>query len=267
MRFSLGLWRLPSALGLGVAAATAVPYAAHNPYALLFALIYGAAAVGLAFRNVVTQVLGQGAALALVGAQAHLLFARHPSPVGLALLGYGALAFASGLPFWANQDRFAPLRGKRTFLVGALASTAVAVRLLFLSFDTAVLGGFYFAALGALLTSMLLAQATAVVRMRGWGVLMATASGAACLVPALVWHGAEARLSALAIAASAALVMPLLAARRPSRQRTETGRLAAAEPKLRLEVDSDDEAYETLERESVLVDPSRASTPTLSLDR
>lgn len=196
--------------------------ATGSRFAALFVLLNAVGAFCLSRRSVSHQVLGQGIALTLAATHAGALLValRRPALFGsitvmLAMLGL--VAVFAGLPFWRSrvaQERFAPLVSRSAFLAGALGSVAVAARLSLTALRDLTQGQWYFALASTLLAAMLVAQATAVVRMRGWGVLLATATGASCVVPALVLRGGDSFLCALAVAASACLVVPVLAGRR-----------------------------------------------------
>ena len=239
-------WRWLGVAALGTAASAAVPSMLHagNPFAVCFFVVQAFGAYCLARRSVTHQVLGQGIAASLAASHAGVLLVvlRKPglvtSPTVLVTLA-ALVALGSALPFWRSriaQERFAPLAARPAFLAGAIGSVAIAARLPGAALREVAHGDFYFATTAMVLATMLVAQATAVVRMRGWGVFLATATGASCVIPALVLRAQGSWLSALAVLASACLVVPVLTARRSygaarSRERiAERIELAAWDP-------------------------------------
>lgn len=246
--------RFVGGAAMALAATAALPLLIHTGslLALGFIVTQAIGAYCIMRRSVTHQVLGQGIAAALalshvgvwlVALRRPMLFTTTSSLLALA----GVIALVCALPFWSSQkaqERFAPLVSRNAFLFGAIGSVAVAERVLHGALVDAVRGGAYYALTGVALTVMLLAQATAVVRMRGWGVLLATATGAACVVPAWVLSGADARLSVLATLTSALLVLPVLWGRRtPRAPRREAARIrldvAAIEAQAALEAQLD----------------------------
>lgn len=238
------------AAALGSAAALAVPaLLAGHVAAIPWVAVHAIGAYCLARRSVTHQVLGQGVALTLAASHggAALIALAHPSlfaNVAPALGVAGLVAMLAGLPFWRSsisKERFAPLAFRPWFLAGAIGSIALAVRLIGLALRDFGGGAAYYGLLSALLAGMLIAQATAVARMRGWGVLLATATGAACVIPSFVLHGSDARLTTLATLVSACLVLPVLAARRrnvaPVRHRIDLHADVSA-PRVRLDHDA-----------------------------
>jgi hypothetical protein len=241
---------LLGALALGGAAAAAVPtLLVGGTFVLPWIAVHAIGAYCMSRRSVTHQVLGQGVALtlaathggaALIALGHPALFATPAAALGLA----GIAAVLSGLPFWqsaVSKERFAPLAFRPWFVAGAVGSAAIAVRLVSLALRDLTLGHAYFGFLAALLAAMLFAQATAVARMRGWGVLLATATGAACVVPAAVLRGSDATLLTLATLVSACLVIPVLAARRRALQPARV-RLDVPAERVRLEAEAELEA-------------------------
>lgn len=238
-------WRWVGVAALGSVAASAVPIVAAGGTVLLpWLTVFAFGAYCMSRRSVTHQVLGQGVALTLTASHgaAVLLALSRPALFGstAVLLGVaGIVATLAGLPFWrstAARERFAPLAYRSWFLAGAVGSVAIGVRFAILALRDLSFGHAYYGLLGGVLAAMLLAQATAVARMRGWGVLLATATGAGCVIPAWIFHGQDARLTTMAILASACLVLPVLAARR---------RVSAAAPRLRLGVQPARQRIET----------------------
>lgn len=223
-------WRWLGVAALGAVAVAAIPTVLAGasvawPWLTVFA--FGAAC--LARRSVTHQVLGQGIALSLALSHggAVLVALARPALFGTTavLLGLaGVVATLAGLPFWRGalaRERFAPLAYRPWFLAGAIGSVAIGMRFVTQALRDLGSGQAYLGVLGGVFAALLIAQATAVVRMRGWGVLVATATGAACVIPVWALSAQDARLPLLAILASACLVVPVLAARRTTRPRQQ----------------------------------------------
>lgn len=233
-------WRWLGVAALGTAAAAALPVLLHtgSPFALSFFGLHAIGAYCMARRSVTHQVIGQGVATALaathvgtwlVALRRPALFTSTSSLLALA----GVVALLTTLPFWRSQiakQRFAPLVSRSVFLAGAIGSVAIAARLVHAALRETTIGNHYFGVVSVVLATMLLAQATAVVRMRGWGVLLATATGAGCVIPALVLHDYGAWLTALATLTSACLVVPVLFGRRTTAPTATRERVSELEP-------------------------------------
>ncbi len=216
-------WRWLGVAALGAVAIAAIPTVlagASSGWPWLAVFAFGAAC--MARRSVTQQVIGQGIALSLTLSHggAVLVALARPALFGTTavLLGLaGVVATLAGLPFWRGalaRERFAPLAYRPWFLAGALGSVAIGVRFATQALRELGSGQAYLGVLGGVFAALLIAQATAVVRMRGWGVFVATATGAACVIPTWVLSAHDARLPLLAMLASACLVVPVLAARR-----------------------------------------------------
>ncbi len=124
----------------------------------------------------------------------------------------GVLALVCGISFWrsdAARELFAPHVGRALLICASVGSVAVGTRLVVATLSLHQAGFSYLAVTAAALTLCLVAQATAVMRMRGWGVLLATVTGAACIIPTLVFRGEGAWLCGLAALASMAIVAPI----------------------------------------------------------
>ena len=238
-------WRWLGVAALGSVAATAVPILLTGgtvvwPWVAAFAL----GAICMARRSVTHQVVGQGIALTLTASHAGAVLVALSRPALFGTLAVqlglaGIVATLAGLPFWRSaqaRERFAPLAYRPWFLAGAVGSVAIGVRFATLALRDLSMGHAYFALLGSVLAAMLIAQATAVARMRAWGVFLATATGAGCVVPAWVFHGQDASLTTMAILVSACLVLPVLAARRRVNATAPQLRVGAPAERHRVEV-------------------------------
>jgi hypothetical protein len=192
------LRRLASSLALLVTAGSIAKLSlgSLNPewLGLGFAGILGAASVGLTRRSVVAQVLSRGAAWVVFAPTAmfvlfQLLRGSHRVDVEHLIAASSAVSLLLAHPMLRTEEArrsFDPKVFRGWFLAGSTASVslayvaggmAIALAAGHESFG-AVLG------FGALATS-LLASAIAVVRMRGWGILLGAFTAACLAVSAL----------------------------------------------------------------------------------
>jgi hypothetical protein len=211
--------RLVGAVAVGAIALATAPVAIStgNSFGLLHTAAYALAAVCLWRRHVALQVLGQGIVVAMtsvtVAPVVHFLSYGGPVPVWtISHFASGVLALGCGISFWrsdAARELFAPHVGRALLICASVGSVAVGTRLVVATLSLHQAGFSYLAVTAAALTLCLVAQATAVMRMRGWGVLLATVTGAACIIPTLVFRGEAAWLCGLAALASMAIVAPI----------------------------------------------------------
>jgi len=207
------------------------------------AALTGVAAVGLARRSVMTQVLSRGMAwVALLptaaGTVASLMDGRRPdlSAVVLAASSGAALLLGRHALHTAEAKReFSPVAYRRWFLAGSVSAvTAGLVAALGAAGDFlwgSARSGLGFTALAA----VLLMTAVGVVRMRAWGVLLGAATSVVMLGCAMMLSSSEISAMACALAALPGLLLaaPLVAARlRPEGEVLP----ATAPPPIRLRV-------------------------------
>jgi hypothetical protein len=189
---------------------------------LVFAGVIGVGAAAIGRRSVKAQVLGRGVAwvvlapmlLSLAESFWHL---RLPDLITayLGATSAGALLLARpALHTPQAQAEFAPVRYRRVFLAGAVASSMGATAATLFAAEAlrwgqiglGVLLGAFAAALGG--------AAVGVVRMRAWGVLLSMATAVVTLGAALLSHDEVVALAlALASIPGGLLVAPLLASR------------------------------------------------------
>lgn len=214
--------RLLATASLGAAAVGFATMARWDALVLAFAAVVGAGAVALGRRGVLSQVLGRGVAWLVLAPSmlgvAEALWYRHLPDARVALFtASSAAALLLARPALHTAEacaEFAPVRYRRLFLGGAVASAMTGTAALGFAAEALRWGegriGVGLAALGA----ALVASAVGVVRMRAWGVLLAMVTSLGTLAAALL-SGDEGVAIALALAAipGALLAAPLLAAR------------------------------------------------------
>jgi hypothetical protein len=214
--------RLLASASLGAAALGVATLATWDRTVLVFAGIVGIGAVALGRRSVLSQVLGRGVAWVvlapmLAGLAESLSHGRLPDAmtVFLGATSAGALLLARpALHTPEAQAEFAPMRYRRLFLAGAVASATGATSVATFAVEALRWGEMRPGlALGALAVA-LAGSAVGVVRMRAWGVLLAMGTSVVTLGAALL-SGNELLALGLALAAipGALLASPLLAAR------------------------------------------------------
>jgi hypothetical protein len=211
--------RLVGAGAVGaIAVATApVTLSTGNSFGLLHTTAYAFAALCLSRRHVALQVLGQGIVVAMTSVTLapimHFLSYGGRVPAWtISHFASGVIVLVCGISFWrsdAARELFAPHVGRALLICASVGSIAVGTRLVVATLSLHQAGFSYLAVTAAALTLCLVAQATAVMRMRGWGVLLATVTGAACIIPTLVFRGEGAWLCGLAALASMAIVAPI----------------------------------------------------------
>jgi hypothetical protein len=214
--------RLAATASLAAAAVGFATMARWDAMVLAFAAVVGAGAVALGRRSVLSQVLGRGVAWlvltpSLLG-MAEALWYRHLPDARVAVFtASSAAALLLARPALHTAEacaEFAPVRYRRLFLAGAVASAMTGTAAAGFAAEALRWGewriGVGLAALGA----ALVASAVGVVRMRAWGVLLAMLTSLGTLAAALV-SGDEGAAIALALAAipGALLAAPLLVAR------------------------------------------------------
>jgi hypothetical protein len=163
------------------------------------AAVVAAGSIALGRRSVLSQVLGRGvawcalapAALATVDG---LAFGRLPSAVLCLFVAAPSAALLLARPALHTAEaraEFGPLRYRRLFLAGTVASMAAAV-----SAGIFAMAGFGWGEAhpvtlsGAIVAALaLFASAVGVVRMRAWGVLLAIVTSAASFAGALLSRG------------------------------------------------------------------------------
>jgi hypothetical protein len=156
-----------------------------SPAVLVVAGVVGTAAVGLARRSLLHQVLSRGVAWVVLTPtlfglaesisrqrlpDAHVLFFGATSAAAL-LLARPALHTA------AARAEFSPVGYRRIFLAGAVASIMMASVLAFFALQILLRGAFFYGLTALALalmasTAALVAAAVGVLRMRAWGVLL-----------------------------------------------------------------------------------------------
>ncbi|MGD0526974.1 MAG: hypothetical protein ABSE49_17650 [Polyangiaceae bacterium] len=203
------------------------------------AALVGVAAVGLARRSVLAQVLARGIAWVVLTPMlyglADTLGRGHLPDAHIAFFATtsaGALLLARpALHTEAARAEFSPVRYRRVFLAGAVASVMTsAVVALFAAEQLLWRAHGHGVALAAF-AAMLLATAVGVVRMRAWGVLLGMVTSVAAFGAAL-FASNEYTAVGLALAAIPGLILasPLLAARLgdPARLRRASSAVALA---------------------------------------
>jgi hypothetical protein len=215
--------RLLGAASLGAAAAVLATFVTWDKAVLGLAALVGAGAIALGRRSVFSQVLGRGVAWlvltpSLLGVLASLRHGHLPDARTALFCASSAAALLLARPALHTAEAcadFAPVRYRRLFLAGAVASAMTgAGATLFAAWAMRwgeVRIGLGLGALGV----GLLASAVGVVRMRAWGVLLAMLASLATLAAAALLSGGEGPAFALALAAipGALLAAPLLVAR------------------------------------------------------
>jgi len=150
------------------------------PTSITMATFFTLAAIGVTRRSVLGQVAGR--ALAVIPAVPllyELLVKQHASAPILAIGGGAIAALALTRPLLHTDEaraEFAPIRFRRLFLAAATVAFTSGTLFSFASFESAAHGHVASAIGSALLGSSLLGTAVGIVRMRGWGVLLAVLS-------------------------------------------------------------------------------------------
>jgi hypothetical protein len=208
-----------AAVGVG---SLAVEHGGWDKGVLGVAALVGVAAVGLARRSVLSQVLARGVAWlvltpSLVGLADSLGHGRLPDAhtVFFATTSAGALLLARpALDTDAAKAEFSPVGYRRVFLAGAVASVMTSASVALFASEQLGWGQVGHGLALAALATALLASAVGVVRMRGWGVLLGMATSVVVLaVAALSGNAFIALALALAAIPGAVLASPLVAAR------------------------------------------------------
>jgi hypothetical protein len=187
----------------------------------------GAAGIGLTRRSVVSQVLSRGVAwAALFPSGAVLLVHLLAGPriggampfLQMELAATTLLALLLARPMLHTREArgaFAPKAFRRYFLAGSTAMTAAGLLAGFVALCSLLRHPLHAVAAGAL-SALLLTSATAVVRMRGWGIVLGTFTSVVLLVSAAFFTRDVALEGALVGAAAPALLLhlfPVLVAR------------------------------------------------------
>jgi len=195
------------------------------------------AAVGLGRRSVVAQVLARGTAWALCApsllATSLLLYYGWRPDLGiLGLAATSALALRLARPMLHTETaraEFAPVVYRRWLLAGGVASVAAASACAIASVAGVADGEYAPAAAIFVLGASLLASAIAVVRMRGWGLLLGMANAVAVGIVAMFHRGDEAMsIGALAIP-GLMFALPVLVRRAPAEAAPSAARSYPAE--------------------------------------
>ncbi len=186
------------------------------------AALVGVAAVGLARRSVLSQVLARGVAWVVLAPMLYGLadtvgHGRLPDAhtVFFATTSAGALLLARPtLHTDAAKAEFSPVGYRRVFLAGAVASVMTAAVVAMFAVEQLAWHQHGHGLALAAFASALLASAVGVVRMRAWGVMLGIVTSVALLGAAL-FSGNELTAMGLALAAipGALLASPLVAAR------------------------------------------------------
>lgn len=205
-----------SALGAGLG--RALPWQALAvPMAL-----YGVGAIGFARRDALSQVLARGAVAAFAGpallAVALKVIVGHGrSPLDFPLLALGASgALAIGLAHQTlhtgeARARFSPTRFRQTWLTSATIATAsVALSVVVLALQAGHPLGLGLVAMQCCALTFAIAG---VLRMRGWGVVLAAANATFGLLAAALGSALVSGLSVVSLLASVSLVLPVVLAR------------------------------------------------------
>jgi hypothetical protein len=214
--------RLLASASLAAAAVGFATFWTWDRSVLVLAGILGAGAAAIGRRSVKAQVFGRGVAWVvlapvLVSLAESLWHLRLPDLVTAYLGATSAAALLLSRPALHTpeaQAEFAPVRYRRLFLAGAVASSMSATAATLFATEALRWGD---VRLGLLLASLAVAlggAALGVVRMRAWGVLLAMATAVVTLGAALVSRNEVMALAlALASVPGALLASPLLASR------------------------------------------------------
>jgi hypothetical protein len=191
--------RLLASASLGSVAVWLISEAQWEGALLGVAGIVGAGAIAIGRRSVLCQVLGRGvawcalapASLAVAGGLSH---GQPPNALVCFLAAAPCMALLLARPALHTAEaraKFAPLRYRRLFLAGAVASVMAGTSAGLYATAGLGWGAEHPITLGAALAASLalLASAVGVVRMRAWGVLLAIVTAAGSLVAALLSTG------------------------------------------------------------------------------
>ena len=189
---------------------------------LAYAVVVGAAAVGLSRRSVLAQVfargIGWGVLIPMVLATAESLWSRHlPDARSAFFLTTSAAALLLARPALHTAEaraEFSPVGYRRVFLAGSVAAVTVGSTVGLFAAEALRWGETRIAFALSALAASLLASAAGVVRMRAWGVLLAMVTSAAALAVGLL-SGSEVVAFGLALGAlpGVLLASPLVGAR------------------------------------------------------
>lgn len=218
--------RVLASASLGAAAAgigsLALDEGRWDKSVLAVGALVGVAAVGLARRSVLAQVLSRGVAWVvltpmLVGLADALGHGHLPDAhtVFFATTSAGALLLARpGLHTGAAKAEFSPVAYRRVFLAGAVASAMTATVVAMFAAEQLLWQEHGHGVALAAFAAALVGSSVGVIRMRAWGVLLGMVTSVAALGAAF-FAGNELTAVGLALAAipGALLASPLIAAR------------------------------------------------------
>ena len=272
-RLAAGASLLASAGGFAwIALANGQPFVQWH--ALAFGAGLAAASVGLTRKNLFVQALSRGLAWVLFApcAVATMVELMRGQFVETAIFGFGlssGLALLLARPMQNTDEAraaFAPSKFRRSFLAASTASVTMGLVIGMVAWETLwyhqLLSGLGLAALG---TSMI-ASAFGVLRMRGWGIALATLNAIVSLVAgAFVGNGEGFAVAATALP-GVLFLLPIVLAKLGFGERGEGAgasatriRIAEAEEIVlpaRLRIATDDEA--SREREDDVEEPRKA---------
>lgn len=203
-------------------AASVVAHSALDRYTvewdlLAFAVIMGMAGIGMTRRSLVPQIVSRAAAWVVLGPSLLIVLLSLNRHMTMDLRRVAALAAGTVVALLCARpmlhtkearEAFAPKAFRRWFLAGSTAMAAIGFVTGAIALDVFAYHGFKAAAFAAL-TASLFASAIAVVRMRGWGILLGALTSVVLLVSAGFMHRAS-ESTALALAAAPSLLLHLL---------------------------------------------------------